>query len=301
MRYIFVPVYMPPKRDNVPAHVSLLVICPVTKTLEYLDSDNTPIDTDYTHGLVGRIMQWMSTFLDNPSSQYSDEPQFVPREWQFRDTRSRQQGDPADCGVYVLTQAQYLAFGYDNKQSEEQNWPNEAHESLLRSYRRYRIALDLTGEGLPAPSFSFYKPQFGLNHIENHQYYPILDTPPVRVGLTWRKYRTHPQFSSLLTPTLRNRRACYVDCRYKSWLSRHCQRNLRFYPRYTYESASHRSLKQFREWVESMDEDRRSGAFVPKPFDLNGQKNTWPRDWIDPRQRTTAGDCKAHGLLGPLW
>lgn len=294
---------MPPKRENGPAgHVSLLVICPVTKTLDYLDSDNDPIDTDYTNGLVGRIMQWMSTFLDKPTPDYTKEPQFVPEEWQYRDSRSRQQGwAPADCGVYAVTQAQYLAFGYDYSQSETQNWPSDALETLQKAHRRYRITSDLTGEGLPAPSFSFFNPDFRLNQIQNHQYYPILDTPPVIAGRTWRQYRRHPQFATLLTPTLRNRRTCYVDCRYKSWLAKHCRRNLRFYPCYTEHNYKLYSLQQFREWVERMDERRRTGDFIPKPYDKHGKKDTWPRNWIEPREFTTAAQCKAHDLLNPLW
>ncbi|KAG6354595.1 hypothetical protein INS49_004613 [Diaporthe citri] len=178
MRYIFVPVYMPPKRPDGPNHVSLLVICPVTKTLEFLDSDNKPADDDYTHGLVGRIMQWMSKFLDNPRDL--DAPQFVPEEWKFRDSRSKQQEQgTTDCGLFVLTQAQYMAFGYDYSQSEEQQWPSNAGDSLLFNYRRFRITTDITGEGVPAPFFTFFNPEFRLNQIQNHQYYPILDTPPV--------------------------------------------------------------------------------------------------------------------------
>lgn len=300
MRYIFVPVYMPPKTADLPHHVSLLVICPVTKTLEFLDSDNKPADDDYTHGLVGRIMQWMSTFLDSPENL--DAPQFVPEEWQFRDSRSKQQEkSSSDCGVYALTQAQYLAFGYDYSQSEEQQWPSNAGYSLAYSHRRFRITTDITGAGVPAPFFTFLNPDFRLNQIQNHQYYPILDTPPVLTGRTWRGYRKHPQFGNLLTATLRNRRTCYVGCRYKTWLVRHCRRNLRFYPNYTDASGTGRSMKYFREWVEQMDQNRLSGAFNPKPFDKDGNRFAWPKAWVDPREETTAAKCKSHCLLDPLW
>lgn len=300
MRYLFVPVYMPPKRPDGPNHVSLLVICPITKTLEFLDSDNEPADDDYTHGLVGRIMQWMSTFLDNPRDL--DAPQFVPEEWKFRDSRSRQQFEGFnDCGVYVVTQAQYMAFGYDYSQSQEQHWPTDFGHSLSHGHRRYRITTDITGEGVPAPFFTFFNPEFRLNQIQNHQYYPILDTPPVLIGRTWRGYRRHPQFGTLLTGRLRNRRACYVDCRCKTWLIRHCRRNLRFYPNYSNACQSVHSLQYFREWVESMDQSRLSGGFTPKPFKKDGKRDAWPRAWIDPREETTAARCKATNLLEPLW
>lgn len=302
MRYIFVPVYMLPKPDmpDLPNHVSLLVICPVIKTLEFLDSDNKPANDDYTHGLVGRIMQWMSTFLDRP--QDLSAPQFVPEEWQFRDSRSRQQ-DPnsADCGVFVLTQAQYMAFGYDYSQSEQQQWPPNHERSLLFSHRRFRITSDLTGAGLPAPAFSFFDSDFRLGDIQNHQYYPILDTPPVLAGRTWRGYRRHPDFGTLLTAPLRNRKTCYVDCRYKTWLMRHCRRNLRFYPRYTYACRGGQTLQQFREWVEGMDQSRLSGKFDPRPFDKNGSKLAWPQRWIDPRDQTTPARCRDPSLLAPIW
>lgn len=300
MRYIFVPVYMPPKRDNLPNHVSLLVVCPVTKTLEFLDSDNKPADDDYTHGLVGRIMQWMSKFLDNPSDL--DASQFVPEEWQFRDSRSRQQEKKStDCGVFVLTQAQYMAFGYDYNQSQEQNWPTDTGRSLVSGHRRFRITTDITGEGVPAPFFTFFNPDFALNGIENHQYYPILDTHPVLTGDTWRGYRSHPQFKTLLTAPLRNRRTCYVDCRQKTWLIKHCRRNLRFYPNYSDACSSGRSLQYFRRWVEHMDQSRLNGTFNPKPFKKEGGRDAWPRVWIDPREATTSARCMAHNILGPLW
>lgn len=300
MRYIFVPVYMKPKREDLPNHVSLLVICPVTKTLEFLDSDNKPADDDYTYGLVGRIMKWMSTFLDNPRNL--DAPQFVPEEWQFRDSRSKQQEPTStDCGVFVLTQAQYMAFGYDYSQSELQKWPVNAGDSLLWSHRRFRITTDLTGEGVPAPFFTFFNPDFRLNEIQNHQYYPILDTPPVLAGRTWRSYRRHPEFATLLTPRLRNRRTCYVDARYKTWLLRHCRRNLRFYPNYTHVARQGHSLQYFREWIELMDQERLSGIFIPKPFDKEGKRDAWPKVWIDPRDPTTAAKCKTRNLLRPLW
>lgn len=300
MRYLFVPVYMAPKGEDRPAHVSLLVICPVTKTLEFLDSENEPANKDYTHGLVGRIMQWMSTFLDKSENLHV--PQFIPEEWQFRDSRSRQQAkNSTDCGVYVLTQAQYMAFGYDYSQSEQQNWPTNSGYSLAYGQRRYRITTDLTGAGLPAPFFTFLNPQFRLNQIENHQYYPILDTAPVLAGRTWRGYRSHPQFNTLLTARLRNRRTCYVDCRWKTWLVRHCRRNLRFYPNYSRACGSGRSLKQFKEWVERIDQERLSGAFIPKPFNRNGMRDAWPQTWIDPRDDTTRAKCRSPNNLKALW
>ncbi|KAJ0108174.1 hypothetical protein J7T55_000139 [Diaporthe amygdali] len=299
MRYLFIPVYMPPKDAGVP-HAALLVVSPVTKTLEFLDSDNTPVDTNYTNGLVGRVMQWMSTFLDNPDNL--DAPQFIPEEWRFRDSRANQQNPASsDCGVFVLTHAQFLAFGYDRSQSERQNWPPNFATSLVNNDRRFRITADITGGGLPAPFFTFFNPDFRLNHIQNHQYYPILDTPPVLAGRTWRMYRDHPQFGTLLTAALRNRRSCYVGCRYKTWLAKHCQRNLRFYPLYSRHCGRNRSSRQFREWVELMDQNRRSGAFQPRAFDRNGSQVAWPRTWIDPRDPTTVGQCKAASLLGPLW
>lgn len=300
MRYLFVPVYMSPKRDDLPNHVSLLVICPVTKTLEFLDSDNKPANDDYTHGLVGRIMQWMSTFLDK--SRDMDPPQFVPEEWQFRDSRSRQQNmSGTDCGVFVLTQAQYMAFGYDYSQSEEQQWPSNSDYSLAYSHRRFRITTDVTGAGIPAPFFSFFNPEFRLNHTQNHQYYPILDTPPTLAGRTWRGYRKHPQFATLLTATLRNRRTCYKDCRYKTWMVKHCRRNLRFYPKYSDACRPGRSLQYFREWVEQMDQSRLSRAFIPKPFNKDGKRDSWPKVWVDPRDETTSSKCWSPGLLDPLW
>lgn len=305
MRYIFVPVYMAPKEADLPNHVALLVICPVTKTLEFLDSVNKPADDDYTHGLVGRIMQWMSTFLDK--QEKTDTPQFVPEEWQFRDSRSKQQDKKsADCGVYVLTQAQYMAFGYDHSQSEEQQWPVQVIEGVSGNWkeilnRRFRITTDLTGAGVPAPSFTFLNPNFRLNHIQNHQYYPILDTPPTLVGRTWRGYRKHPQFGTLLTATLRNRRVCYKDCRYKAWMVKHCRRNLRFYPRYSEACRPGRSLRFFREWVEEMDQKRLSGAFIPKTFDRDGKKESWPKCWVDPRDAATLSKCWSPTLLDPLW
>lgn len=300
MRYLFVPVYMPPKGPQLPHHVSLLVICPVTKTLEFLDSDNKPADDDYTHGLVGRIMQWMSTFLDQ--AEDLNATQFVPEEWQFRDSRSKQQEkNSTDCGVYVLTQAQYIAFGYDYSQSEEQQWPSNAGHSLVFSHRRFRITTDITGAGVPAPFFTFLNPDFRLNQIENHQYYPILDTTPVLAGRTWRGYRRHPQFGTLLTPTLRNRRTCYMGCRYKTWMVHHCRRNLRFYPNYSDACRPGRGLKYFREWVEQMDQNRLTGAFNPKPFNNNGKRDAWPKAWVDPRDPTTAAKSKAQNLLDPLW
>lgn len=300
MRYMFVPVYMKPKDERLPNHVSLLVICPATKTLEFLDSDNKPVDKAYTHGLIGRVMNWMSTFLDRPENVFA--PQFVPEEWQFRDSRSMQQDKSGtDCGLFVLTQAQYMAFGYDYSQSQEQHWPTNWKYSMAFSHRRFRISADLTGAGLPAPSFAFFDPNFRLNHIQNHQYYPILDTPPVLAGRTWRGYRKHPQFATLLTSRLRNRRTCYVDCHYKSWLIKHCRRNLRFYPNYSDACATGRSMKQFREWVEWMDEQRLKRAFDPKPFDRDGKNNAWPKDWIDPREHVTPAKCKPFNLLLPLW
>lgn len=291
---------MPPKGVGLAGHVALLAVSPATKTLEFLDSDNTPVDANYTNGLVGRVMQWMSTFLDNPGNLNA--PQFIPEEWRFRDSRSKQQNPTStDCGVLVLTQAQYLAFGYDLSQTERQNWPAFFKAALLNNNRRFRITADITGGGLPAPFFSFLDPRYPLNDIQNHQYYPILDTPPVLEGRTWRMYRDHPQFGTLLTAALRNRRSCYRDCRYKSWLIKHCQRNLRFYPDYTIHSGTGRSLQDFREWVELMDENRHTGNLRPKAFDRNGSTAAWPVTWIDPRDASTAGQCKADKVLNALW
>lgn len=301
MRCVFIPVYTMPRAANQAGHIALLVISPVTKTLEFFDSDNTPIDAVYTRGLIGRVMQWMSTFLDNPGD--INKPQFVPQEWRFRDTRSKQQ-DPqgTDCGVYVLTQAQYIAFGYDLSQTQRQNWPANYNTSLVTTLgRRFRITADVTGYGLPAPFFSLLNPQFRLGDIQNHQYYPILDTPPVLAGRTWRMFKDHPQFGTLLTATLRNRRTCYTGCLYKTWLIKHCRRNLRFYPGYARQAGTDRSLQVFREWVELTDERRRTRDLTPKPFDRRGNKNAWPSAWIDPRDATTAGQCKDLNLLAPLW
>ncbi|KAL1848669.1 hypothetical protein Daus18300_013539 [Diaporthe australafricana] len=300
MRYLFIPVYMPPKKEGDTGHVALLAVSPATKTLEFLDSDNTPVDTNYTHGLVGRVMQWMSTFLDNPGDP--DAPQFIPEEWRFRDSRSKQQNQTStDCGIFVLTQAQYLAFGYDLSQAERQDWPAFFQAALVNNNRRFRITADITGDGLPAPFFSFLDPQYPLSDIQNHQYYPILDTPPTVEGQTWRMYRDHPQFGTLLTAALRNRRSCYRDCRYKAWLVKHCRRNLRFYPNYTIHCGPGISLQNFRQWVELMDENRRTGISRPMAFDRDGSRAAWPVTWIDPRDATTGGQCMSENLLNPLW
>lgn len=309
MRYVFVPVFTPP-RDASWGHIALLAISPEAKTIELFDSDNARTATNIgeAQALVGKAMIWMSTFLDNPDD--NSVPQFIPREWAWRDDRSQQQPEASShCGVYTITQAQYLAFGYDRIQTQALSWPSSSARSL-ETVRRFRITADMTGWGLERPTRPDQGTHFRLldqdreerlNHRVHHQYYPILDTPVVRIGKRkWHPYQSHPDFEKLLDPALRNRKAIYVGCRSKARLIEHCRRNQRFYPGF---SVIHRAndLRAFREWVEMMDEQWRTCVFVPRPADpKNGSKYCWPLAWVDPTTDTTAVNC-LHTNRTKLW
>lgn len=177
-----------------------------------------------------------------------------------------------------MTHTLYLAYRY-GLNSHKGTFPPEHQNKMMD--RRYRIVEELISHWIYSerdtpPDTKLYN-------------YPVLDLQPTNSASEGWKPLDSTALSQL-TPELRNRRPCYVGCPDKKTLSKHCEQITRFYPGYENSSLSPmRDLRAFREWVEKMDDCRRTRNYKavgsqPLPFPENQ-----PRSWINPSGRTSGG------------
>lgn len=306
LRYLFLPLSISyqagGKTHN---HSALVAISPETRTLEYMDS---LLDTSIESMNPGKyamlqnirlIIQWMAYFLGDASPTL---PRFVPSEWKVRFHRGHQQAaGSVDCALFTLSHAQWMAFGYQLELNEKQSWPEDYTKSMIS--RRFRLSHDLL-EGTP-PGFTLWSDSDAENVDAlnaDSQYYPIIDTPVVlsSARTQWITARHSPEFLNILSPRLRNRRTCYSNCPSKAKLAAHCMRNHRFYPGFFTQNKVNVTLRNFIEWVETMDSRRQHREMKFKPA-VKGIE--WPPAWIDPRKSHTGrqNGFVVRGERGALW
>ena len=95
--YVFIPVHEG-------AHWTLLVVCPMRRTIEYFDSyhGNGKRHTD-------RVKAWLKQELGS---------EYKANEWTvWDDAGSPSQANAKDCGVFVATTAKMIMLGYDPKKA----------------------------------------------------------------------------------------------------------------------------------------------------------------------------------------
>ncbi|KAL3419975.1 hypothetical protein PVAG01_08474 [Phlyctema vagabunda] len=275
LRYLFIPISY--ALTETQSHLSLVVISPEARTIDYHDSssnygiqsqaDNKP---DAWSTGIEHIVKWMSDLLEDvaPGAQ-----RFIPAEWRYReDACPAQNALGVDCGMYVLSIAQALAFGYQHYEGLRPGrlvFSND-HMASMSGARRYRVTQDFLQKG-----FEFYEPPAGRPRA-NLQYYPVLDTRPSNsLGFGWQLNSPDYNFLQQLPPNVMRRRSCYATCDLIQ-LGEHCYRNLRFYEGYA-EIGNSVSFKEFVEWVEELDDDRNRAIpdFGPE---------SWPIKWVDPTE-----------------
>jgi hypothetical protein len=231
---------------------------------------------------VAEIFVWLAEFLkDDPKDG------FLPYNWKLRtDYGHEQHQKHKDCGIYTVTHAMALAFGWGIGKNSGA-FPQDHRRQAKRVARRQRYVADLMHQG-----FKFYDPDSSNNNI---QYYPLLDTIPI--SSKDEHFTMLPkEVVDALPSWAVNRRACYVDCPSKMKLRQHCKRNARFYPGWDRPEISGLGvdLKGFKAWVEDMDSRRKrktQGGCKALPY-----PQFQPQKWIDPRDK----DPKAIPSK-PLW
>lgn len=193
------------------------------------------------------------------------------------DAGERQTRGRADCGVYAMTHALYLAYGY-GLNAQRGTFASGHQDKMLD--RRYRIVQELASHCIYESKSSNKAPP-GTRLCD----YPILDSvPSSSPSQGWKPIDSIAL--SELSSGVRNRRSCYAECSEQETLQKHCQRNSRFYPGYdnVYLNPNN-GLREFREWVEMMDECRRLRSYQHsrhRPLPFPGNK---PRAWVSPKGR----------------
>ena len=116
--YVFIPVHEG-------AHWTLLVVCPVRRTIEYFDSyhGNGKRHTD-------RVKTWLKQEL---GAEYNANDWTV-----WDDAGSPTQANAKDCGVFVATTAKMIMLGYD---------PKKAYDMDDLPCQRMRMAAELINGG----------------------------------------------------------------------------------------------------------------------------------------------------------
>ncbi len=175
--------------------------------------------------IVPAIFLWLAYFLQDD---------FLPFEWQLRnDAGHMQRNLGGDCGVYTVTTAMSLAFGYHLGAFPE------GHQARAL-FRRRTYVQDLMLEG-----FEFWNKD---PNNPNWQYYPLLDTKPT-ASKNEKFFELPKQLIDELPHHVAIRKKCYVECPNKSLLKVHCKRNMRFYPGYEAAKVSGplTTLREFRQ------------------------------------------------------
>lgn len=92
LRHLFIP------DRTTKGHMALIVISPVVRTVDYLDSCIVRNDQK-----MGIVFSMLSEHLGDL---------FFPYEWKVRQGRCPSQGNTPDCAIYTATNAIFIAFGY---------------------------------------------------------------------------------------------------------------------------------------------------------------------------------------------
>ncbi|KUJ08551.1 uncharacterized protein LY89DRAFT_788914 [Mollisia scopiformis] len=270
LRYLFVPISFTPTHQN-DAHVAVCAISPEAKLVDYVCSggDSGLPDSPRSDGsnCIPAVFAWLAEYIGNEEGSA-----FVPSEWRLRTSAGRLQNLwRGDCGIYTVTHALALAFGYGFGEKVGA-FPRDHQHRIIK--RRKRYVQDLMFGG-----FSLYE-----EGASNLQYYPLIDAKPK--ALEEEDFESLPQsVLSKLPKWLRPRHPCYEKCPNKTVLKLHCQRNIKLYPGYDAPSVSGKgiTLEKFIGWVEDMD-DRRAEKI--REISKAGCRV----EWIDPRssnQRVT--------------
>ncbi|KAI9828083.1 MAG: hypothetical protein M1832_003610 [Thelocarpon impressellum] len=119
---IFVPVHQG-------AHWTLLVVSPLSKTIEYFDSLGGS-----SRSFVDNITKWLKNELGD---------RFVPEEWRVLATQSPRQTNGVDCGVFTVTTAKMILLGINPVAYSQDDIPQQ---------RRRMVAELLNGGFIGTPA-----------------------------------------------------------------------------------------------------------------------------------------------------
>lgn len=104
-------------------HWTLIVVSPMAKTIEYLDSlGGSPIS------FVKNIRAWLQLELGK---------HYVADEWTVPDTACARQHNSFDCGVFTITNAKCIALGLDPT----------CYDARDMAVQRRRIAAEIINKG----------------------------------------------------------------------------------------------------------------------------------------------------------
>lgn len=108
-----------------------------------------------------------------------EETRFKPSEWSIRTPTGQSQRLPGQaenytCGLYVISHAMSLPFGYGSKIYEESG--NPLHIRKLMKQRGARMGFGLLGVDDQAGFVRF------IQDTDNLQCYPVVNTPPEHPG-----------------------------------------------------------------------------------------------------------------------
>lgn len=168
LQHFFIPVEF---RE---CHAQLLVISPVTRTIQFFDSGVR----DFGCRPVQIAMACILIDMLVESSLGGGENWFVPSQWKVRrDMGSVQRRPDKNCVLHCLTNAQSVAFGYDIS-------------SRCRSFanRRYRVAAELLNGG--------FEPHDG--DVNSEFFYPVNAELLVAGSAEWHSYRDDKALRPLL-------------------------------------------------------------------------------------------------------
>jgi hypothetical protein len=133
--------------SSYPGHVALIIISPLAKTVDYLNS-STARDGDK----MGVVFNLLLSHLGEAS---------LPYEWRVRQGHEPVQGKAsADCEIYAMTNAMFIAFGYEVDYGDKD-----------MRVRRHVIANDLHN----GPATVFYQPAAGvpIPDVMQQYFYPL--------------------------------------------------------------------------------------------------------------------------------
>lgn len=269
LRYLFIPISFVPRHQEA-AHVAVCAVSPEARSVDYICSgaDTGLPDSPRSDGAhcLPQLFSWLATLIGQDS-----ETPFIPSEWTLRTGAGRLQNLwRGDCGIYTVTHAMTLAFGYGYG-IPVGAFPTDHQHKIIK--RRKRYVQDLMFGG-----FRLYKEG---NKEGNCQYYPLIDKKPE--AREEDDFKPLPQAVLAALPSwCRPIKDCYAKCPNKAALKMHCRRNRALYPGYNQPEVSGRGvcLEKFIGWVEEMDEQWKRRKERKERKDGVEKKKV---EWVDPR------------------
>lgn len=276
LRYLFAIVKTGSEHPGQFGHVSVCVISPESKSIDYLCSiDDDGLMRSQGSQCVESFICLLAEFLGEqaPLAQ-----RFNPCDWKLRTNRSEIQDEyRPDCGMHTISNIMCLAFGWDLSYG-----PRSKREMELC---RVRLVANLLFGG-----FRGYNP---AENADNSFYYPLNDVrPDSSPAANFLPILKFPglQIQEALSFEVRCRSPVYYGCPDKETLYKHCDRNRRFYPDFDAEKISGPkvSFAKFLSWVEHYDLARaRDMAPFPKPYESDGSNGN--SKWLPPNATSQYG------------